>query len=221
MTAFDPQPFLKGLRTASFIDAIGRTYQHRAYILDLVSPTPGKVLFGRAVTLSFLPYREDIYDQKLHNFGRLFYQAVGDSPQGKVLVMACNGHPDISMGGSRKLSRLKNHRMAGMLCDGRIRDFEELNTYEPVIYCRGEATHWGGDTIIPFAANIPVSINGVAVLPGDYIYADSSGVAIIPAARLQDIFEEAVRVEEEDDRYMEDIKHEDPAIVLQGESADH
>jgi regulator of RNase E activity RraA len=214
MKRFDPHGLLDTVRTASIIDAMGRTLHQRAHILDLVTPTPGKVLFGPAVTISFLPYREDLYEPR-HNFGSVFYQAVGKNPRNEVLVMGTNGYPDISIGGGLKFSRLQNHGLAGILTDGRIRDFEQLRKYDFVVFCRGEAVRWGGDTIMPFGVNVPVSVGGVTVLPGDYIYADDSGAAVIPAAVLQTVLEEAVRVEKEDERSIEAIKQENADWVIQ------
>jgi hypothetical protein len=37
------------LRTADIVDAMGRRHRHRCHLLDLVSPTPGRRLFGAAV----------------------------------------------------------------------------------------------------------------------------------------------------------------------------
>jgi regulator of RNase E activity RraA len=192
---------------------MGRTFQHRAHILDLVTPTPGKALFGQALTMSFLPYREDLYDPS-HNFGSLFYRMIQNDPKNKVLVMATNGYPDISVGGGTKFSRLQNHDMAGLLTDGRIRDFDQLRTYDFVSFCSGEAVRWGGDAIMPFEVNVPVSICGVTVVPGDYIYADSSGAAIIPASVLQSVLEEAIGIEEADARSVQRIRHEDPQQII-------
>jgi len=39
---------LSGLKCADLIDAMGRVHRHRCHVLDLVSPTPGRVLFGPA-----------------------------------------------------------------------------------------------------------------------------------------------------------------------------
>ena len=33
---------------------------------------------------------------------------------------------------------------AGVLTDGRLRDFDELAGYDFAAYCSGEATRWGG-----------------------------------------------------------------------------
>lgn len=45
-------PSVEGLKTADLVDAMGRLHRHRCHLLDLVSPTPGRVLFGPAVTIS-------------------------------------------------------------------------------------------------------------------------------------------------------------------------
>jgi regulator of RNase E activity RraA len=213
MTGVDPYSLIKKVKTASIIDAMGRTLQHKAYILDLVTPTPGKALFGPALTISFLPYREDLYEPK-HNFGSVFYNATQEDPKNKVLVMATNGYPEISIGGGTKFSRLQNHGLAGILTDGRIRDFDELREYDFVTFCRGEAVRWGGDTIMPYAVNIPISVGGVTVVPGDYLFADDSGAAVIPASVLTAVLEEAIRVEEEDSRSIAKIREEDPAQII-------
>jgi regulator of RNase E activity RraA len=214
MAMFDPYSMLGKVRTASIIDAMGRSFQQRCYILDLVTPSPGRVLFGAAVTLSFLPYRQDLYDPK-RNFGSLFYQAIGNEPKNKVLVMASNGYPDISIGGGTKFSRLQNHDMAGILTDARIRDFDQLREYDFVTFCRGEAVRWGGDTLMPFTANIPVSVGGVTVVPGDYIYADDSGSAVVPASAIQTVLEEAARIEEADARSVSRIRQEVARDVIE------
>jgi 4-hydroxy-4-methyl-2-oxoglutarate aldolase len=57
---------------ACIVDAMGRLHPHRAHILDLVTPTPGRLLFGRAATISYVPVRLDVTDPELHTFSRHF-----------------------------------------------------------------------------------------------------------------------------------------------------
>ena len=40
---------------SALLDALLDRYAHPSHILDLVSPTPGRVLFGPAVTISYFP----------------------------------------------------------------------------------------------------------------------------------------------------------------------
>ena len=146
----------------------------------------------------------------------MFYRAVANAPTGKVVVLSSGGHPDASHGGGTKLSRLHNHGVAGVLADGRLRDFAQLAGYGFATWCRGEATRWGGDTVMPFAANIAVEVGGVCIVPGDYAYADSSGAVVIPAHSVHQVLQEATRIEDDDDRFAEQIRAEDPAQVRRG-----
>jgi len=201
-------PSVEGLKTADLVDAMGRLHRHRCHLLDLVSPTPGRVLFGPAVTISYFPSCSAGLDPDKYNLANLFYVAVGDEPEGKVVVLASNGYTDASMGGGTKLSRLQHHGCAGVLTDGRLRDFDELATYDFASYCFGEATKWGGDEVTPFQANVPVVVSGVAVFPGFYVFADSSGAVVIPDGQVEDVIDGARAVESDDEGYRKEIGQE-------------
>lgn len=204
----DPRELVEGLACASLVDAMGRIHGHRAHLLSLVSPTPERTLFGPAVTIAYLPYRDDFTETNQLGLAGWFYRAVGDTPRGSVLVLSSGGYPDASHGGGTKLSRVQNHGLAGVLTDSRLRDFDELASYDFATWCGGEATHWGGGTVVPSAANVPVEVGGVCVSPGDYVYADRSGAVVIPAGSLPDVAAEARRVDAEDEAYLSEIRAE-------------
>ena len=73
-------PSVEGLKTADIVDAMGRLHWRRCHLLDLVSPTPGRVLFGPAVTISYFPSCSAGLDPDKYNLANLFYEAVGDKP---------------------------------------------------------------------------------------------------------------------------------------------
>jgi len=199
---------------ASLVDAMGRRHNHRAHLLPLVSPAPGRPLFGPAATITFLPARADLDDPP--DFAELFYRAVRPAPQGQVLVLSSGGYPEASHGGGTKLSRVQNHRLAGVVSDGRLRDFAQLAGYDFATWCRGEATRWGGDTVMPYAAGQPVALGGVCVMPGDYVYVDASGGVVIPATDAPHVFAQALRIEEEDKRFAGQIRSERPSTPQRG-----
>jgi 4-hydroxy-4-methyl-2-oxoglutarate aldolase len=201
-------PSVEGLKTADLVDASGRLHRHRCCLLDLVSPTPGRVLFGPAVTISYYPTCRAGLDPDTYNLANLFYEAVDGEPEGKVVVLASNGYPDVSMGGGTKLSRLQDHACAGVLTDGRLRDFDTLANYDFAAYCSGETTQWGGAEVTPFQANVPVVLKGVGVMPGQYVFADSSGAVVIPTGQLDEVIEGARAVQAEDAGDRENIKEE-------------
>ena len=199
---------------ASLVDAMGRLHDHRAHLLPLVSPDPTRPLFGPAATITFLPYRADLDDPP--DFAELFYRAVGSRPKGQVLVLSSSGFPDASHAGGTKLSRLQNHRLAGVVSDGRLRDFDQLAGYDFATWCRGEATRWGGDTVMPYAAGQPVVLGEVCVMPGDYIYVDASGGVVIPARHIAHVLAEARRIEAEDATSAKHIRAEQPSAPHRG-----
>jgi 4-hydroxy-4-methyl-2-oxoglutarate aldolase len=197
-----------GLKCADLVDAMGRMHRHRCHMLDLVSPTPERILFGPAVTISYFPSCSAALDPEHYNFANLFYEAVGDDPAGKVIVLASNGYTDTSMGGGTKLLRLHQKGCAGVLTDGRLRDFDELARYDFAAYCSGEATRWGGDHVTPFQANVPVVLDRVAVMPGHYVFADSSGAVVIPDLQIEEVLAEARKVEAADAAVRDEIARE-------------
>ena len=151
---------------------------------------------------------EIVFDPERYNLANLFYEAVGDEPAGKVIVLASNGYTDTSMGGGTKLLRLHQNGCAGVLTDGRLRDFDELGGYDFAAYCAGEATRWGGDHVTPFQANVPVVLDRVAVMPGHYVFADSSGAVVIPDVQIEEVLAEARKVEAADAAVRDQIGRE-------------
>ncbi|MFI6080014.1 RraA family protein [Streptomyces sp. NPDC051217] len=194
---------------ASLVDAMGRIHGHRAHILSLVSPAPRR-LFGPVATMAYLPCRDDVPHA---DFGDLFTRAMLGRPAGTALVLSGGGYPDSSHGGGTKLSRLEHTGAAGVLTDGRLRDFDQLADYGFATWCRGEATRAGGETVMPFAANVAVEVGGVSVFPGDYLYADASGAVVIPNGSLERVVDEALKVEAEDAGFAREIAAEEGASV--------
>lgn len=188
---------IAGLTCASLVDAMGRLHGHRAHLPSLVSPTPDRPLFGPAATIAYLPFRDDLPESEL-GFGELYERAVGEQRRGRVLVLSSGGYPDLSHAGGTKLARLQRDALAGVLVDGRLRDFAELARFDFASWCRGEATRWGGNTAMPFAADVPVEVAGVGIVPGDHVYADATGGVVIPAASLARVLREARSIEDED-----------------------
>ena len=185
---------IEGLTAAAICDAVAKRHDHRAHILDLITPTPGDVLFGQAATIRFFPNRRDHHSSE-DRFDHLLSAVAGT---GQVLVLGCGGHEDQALAGGKKVARIEAAGFTGLLTDGRLRDLEEIAEFDVVAYCGGESVRAAGDEVTPLAANVPVEIDGVGVLPGDWIYADSAGAVIIPAGDIEAVLADARVIEEQD-----------------------
>jgi 4-hydroxy-4-methyl-2-oxoglutarate aldolase len=196
---------------ASICDAMMRRHAHRAHIVDLVSPAPERWILAQAVTMAFAPMRADLFDPVRHEFGAMLLEAAGAEGVGKVLVASCGGHPDQPIAGGKKLSRLANLGMAGVVSDARLRDFDEVVDLGIAAWVGGETVRQAGDATMPIAAGVPIVVAGVLVCPGDWIYADRAGAVVIPADDLRPVLEAARAIEESDARAVTRMREEDRA----------
>ena len=168
------------------------------------------MLFGPAVTISpYFPSCSAGLDPKRYNLGSLFYEAVGDEPEGKVGSAREQRLYGRLHGRRHEAPRaLQNHGCAGVLTDGRLRDFDELATYDFAAYCSGEATKWGGAEVTPFQANVPVVLSGVEGAAGTVRVRGQLGAVVIPDGQIDDVVAGARSVEARDDGYREEIGRE-------------
>ncbi len=60
----------------------------------------------------------------------------------------------------------------------------------------------------PFQVNTPVVVSGVGVIPGQYVFADSSGAVVIPDTQVEQVIAGARAVEAEDDENRSQIEQE-------------
>ena len=60
----------------------------------------------------------------------------------------------------------------------------------------------------PFQANVPVVLDRVAVMPGHYVFADSSGAVVIPDVHIEEVLAEARKVEAADAAVRDQIARE-------------
>jgi len=184
---------IDGVTSASLCDALARRHDHVAHILDLICPS-GEVMFGRCATMRFFPNRRDHHSAE-DRFDALL-EEVADT--GNVLVIAAGGHPDQAVAGGKKVARIEAAGFTGLLTDARMRDLEEISDFDIVCYCSGETVRAAGDDTTPLEVNVPVEVDGVGVLPGDWIFADNAGAVIIPDGDLEAVLDAARDIERAD-----------------------
>ncbi len=205
---------LDEVSSASICDALDELFDHRAYVRDLISPTPGRVLFGPACTVRFVPVRSDVQDDALHGFQRLFYEAVQEPREGQVLVVDTSGHWDAAMIGGIKATRLEANGLAGLLADCRFRDFDEIADLDLATWCRGSSPKAGSGGLMGVGVNVPAVIGDTTVLPGDWVFVDREGAVVIPEEALDDVLDAAVAKEQEDLERAKRVREEDPEKIL-------
>lgn len=165
------------------------------YMQGPVSHTPGVKIVGPAVTLQFMPKREDLYgeseyanpEKQLHR--HVLYQAAA----GDVVVVDARGDMRSGVFGNMMLTYLKGKGGAGIVVDGCIRDFPIVKEMGLGLWLRGVTPNYHTQTnLFPFAVNVPVACGGVLVMPGDIIIADDDGAVVVPISLAKTLAEKAL-----------------------------
>ena len=64
----------------------------------------------------------------------------------------------------------------------------------------------------PFQATVPLVLDGVGVMPGHYVSADSSGAVVIPDGQIEEVPAEARKVEAADPASRDQIAREQVGV---------
>lgn len=137
---------------------------------------------GRAVTLRYLPVRDDLLAaQSLSNPAALMHRVLDRVGPGDVLVIDALGREDAGILGDVICARLKVQGVAGVVCDGAMRDVAEIRALGLPLFLKAASPPPSFVQLMLQDVDLPVACGGVTVFPGDSVVGDEDGVAICPA----------------------------------------
>jgi RraA family protein len=111
----------------------------------------------------------------------LTYKALSMMSPGHVLVVDAGGITSNAIVGELLLLYAQQRGCAGFVIDGAIRDSAAFAEADFPCFARG-VTHRGPFKTGPGSINVPVSIGGQVVQPGDVVVGDEDGIVVFPAA---------------------------------------
>jgi 4-hydroxy-4-methyl-2-oxoglutarate aldolase len=151
---------------------------------ELRAVLPEKRVAGTAVTVR-LPHADSTI---LHYLTKLVRP-------GDVVVDRCGDDKHACWGGvithSMKIAGVK----AGIV-DGPATDFSEIRRVEMPMWCRGPSPITTKILGLEGAINVPVTVGGQVIEPGDAILADESGVIVLNPAEARAVAERAIGMQE-------------------------
>lgn len=161
------------------------------HVLGPVPFTPGKSVVGPALTLQFMPQREDVYDQDEYADpeSQLHRHVLYHTRPGDVVCVDARGDMKSGVFGNMMLTFFQGRGGAGVVVDGCIRDYPIVQRdLDLGLWLRGVTPNFHTQTsIFPYAVNVPIALNDSLVLPGDIIVADDDGVVAVPARRASEL----------------------------------
>jgi regulator of RNase E activity RraA len=149
---------LSHISSATAAGELNRLGIHDAHIRGPIPRTPGKVVVGPALTLQFMPKREDLYgaDEYADPERQLHRHALYHTQPGDVIVVDARGDLGSGVFGEMMLTYFKGKGGIGAVIDGCIRDFPHAQHLGLGLWLRGTTPNFHTQTnIFPFAVNVP------------------------------------------------------------------
>ncbi len=148
-------------------------------------------LAGRAFTVRYVPVgmsRGSVGDY------------IDDLEPGQIPVLDNSGRLHATVWGD--LLTVTAHRMGlpGTVIDGVCRDTERSLEAGYPIFSRGYWMRTGKDRVQADAYQVPVSIGGVRVEPGDILVGGADGLVAVPASRAAEVLDVAAKIAASEDR---------------------
>jgi regulator of RNase E activity RraA len=164
------------------------------FICGPTARTPGKAIAGPALTLQFMPKREDIYGENEYTEPekQLHRHVLYHTQPGDIVVVDARGDMRSGIFGDMMLTYFKGKGGIGVVIDGCIRDFPNTKKIDLGLWVGGFTPNFHTQTdLMPFGVNIPIACGGVLVMPGDIIVADDDGAIVVPVKLAPTVIEQA------------------------------
>lgn len=155
---------------------------------------PGGRIVGPAVTLRYVPGRDDLATRERENQSRTRNELIETLQPGDVLVIDALGRVDGGHIGDVIATRVQSRGAAGVVIDGGVRDVPYIKQMQMPVFAR--AASGPPSPLTPVDVNVPINCGGAAVVPGDIVVADDDGVCIVPRERAEELARVCVEHEE-------------------------
>ncbi|MEL7554776.1 MAG: RraA family protein [bacterium] len=167
----------KDVPVANICDNMGRIYG----LHESVKPYNKVRLLGPAFTVK-VPLGDNL----------MFHKALDMAQPGDIIAVDGEGSMDHSLCGEIMMRTAIKRGIAGFLVGGCIRDVESLADMPLAVFAQGvqpKGPYKNG----PGEINVPISIGGQAILPGDILIGDADGVVVIRPVDAADVLAKALK----------------------------
>jgi len=100
--------------------------------------------------------------------------------------------------------------VAGVVCDGPVRDIDEACALGFPIFARTLTARTARGRIVELGTNVPVTFESVTVMPGDYVIADRSAVIFIATADIARVLDAAETIVAKETAMADALKRGEP-----------
>lgn len=113
--------------------------------------------------------------------------AIELSGAGQVIVVEQRTGIDCAGWGGILSNAALMRSIEGVIVEGPARDIDEANDIGFTVFARSGTARTARGRVFESATGQPIQVGDITVANGDWVIADSSGVAFIPQARLEEV----------------------------------
>jgi RraA family protein len=135
----------------------------------------------------------------------LVHKDIDLAKPGEVIVVDAGGDTTNAIVGEIMQRIAKKKGIGGFVINGAIRDSVAFKNDTFPVYAKG-VTHRGPYKDGPGEINVPISIGGMIIHPGDLIIGDEDGLVVVPVNEAEDILEKAQQMARNEERIFESIE---------------
>jgi len=129
----------------------------------------------------------------------MVHKAIDIARPRDVIVVDAGGDLTQAIIGELMMRHAQKRGVAGLVINGAVRDLGTIGREDYPVYAAG-VTHRGPYKDGPGEINVPVSVGGMVVHPGDIVVGDEDGVVAVPLAQAREVHARALahRAKEDD-----------------------
>lgn len=175
------------------LDGLG--YRNQAISNAISGLTEDTVIFGPA----FTSIGTQVYSMP-ENPLIAQTRVVDQLGEGEIYVLVTRGEYNCAVFGELFATAINQRKGAGVLLDAYARDIKQLKAMDFPLFYRGKNPKTSKGRCEINECQIPVTMDGVTINPGDYIFGDCDGVVIIPKELIDDVLDRAFALIKDEDR---------------------
>ena len=187
---------------SDMLDGLGLRDQVMRPQVRPIDPSRAPVLVGRAAPLVVAPQFEVVALPYANQIAAIDALAPDD-----VVVIATGGNDEIAVWGELFSNAALARGARGIVTDGCHRDTRMIQALEFPVFSRGArpVDISGRGTVVSYGR--PVDVAGVRVKPGDIVFAEIDGIAVIPQGVADEVVTRAFEKVAKEDGAREDLRN--------------
>lgn len=124
-----------------------------------------------------------------------------------IVIIAGNADPHTAYWGGMMSTMAKARKISGLITDGMIRDLQQCEDIEFPIWAKGATPLKPKTNTPPGDLNLPISIDGVIIHPGDLIIADRDGVVVVPQDKISSVESSVIEILSDEEERVQKINN--------------